>query len=121
MPVSRSATSVTPISRQLRPVASIGPVRAARQLARRTTPADREDSPRVLLPITLEGAADYLCAQRRALLRSPLGVYVSHIDAHRERMAVWFDLARADVGFAIHTLLSTVPNATLGSLRQRAS
>ncbi|MEX3527084.1 MAG: hypothetical protein VB143_07140 [Burkholderia sp.] len=75
----------------------------------------------MLLPITLEGSANYLCAQRRALLRSPLGVYVSHIDAHRARMAVWFDLARADVSFAIHTLLTTVPDATLGCLRPRLS
>lgn len=57
---------------------------------------------------------------RRALLRSPIGVYVSHIDAHRDRMAVWFDLARADLNFAIHTLLTTVPDATLGCLRKRA-
>ncbi|WP_241014908.1 hypothetical protein [Burkholderia sp. Ac-20379] len=96
-------------------------MRAARQPARRAEPLAREDSPRVLLPITLEGDAEYLCAQRRVLLRSPLGVYVSHIDAHRERMAVWFDLAHADVSFAIHTLMSTVPNATLGGLRPRAS
>ncbi len=103
--------------------------RAARtpavQVTAPSAPSPSADSaaaaaPRVLLPVTLEGDADYLCAQRRALLRSPLGVHVSHIDAHRERMAVWFDLAHADLGFAIHTLLATVPDAMLGSLRRRA-
>ncbi|MGN3962778.1 hypothetical protein ACS0ZG_10590 [Burkholderia gladioli] len=125
MPATRNATSTTAqtTGRQARPIVSIGPARArqTRSSISLSAPLARDSAPRVLLPVTLEGSADYLCAQRRALLRSPLGVYVSHIDAHRARMAVWFDLARADVSFAIHTLLTTVPDATLGCLRPRLS
>ncbi|MBI0331566.1 hypothetical protein I6G79_31970 [Burkholderia plantarii] len=126
MPVHRTATSSSQSAsaaqalRAPRQVVAIGPTRAARPASQSAMAAARDGAPRVLLPVTLEGTADYLGTQRRALLRSPIGVYVSHIDAHRDRMAVWFDLARADLNFAIHTLLTTVPDATLGCLRKRA-
>ncbi|QJP69234.1 hypothetical protein [Burkholderia glumae] len=122
MPVHRTASpsapssSAAPALRARRPVAGVGPTRAVRPASPPAAAAAR-----VLLPVTLEGTADYLGSQRRALLRSPIGVYVSHIDAHRDRMAVWFDLARADLNFAIHTLLTTLPDAALGCLRKRAS
>ncbi|MCR1768036.1 hypothetical protein B7760_04613 [Burkholderia glumae] len=127
MPVHRTASpsapssSAAPALRARRPVAGVGPTRAVRPASPPAAAAARDGAARVLLPVTLEGTADYLGSQRRALLRSPIGVYVSHIDAHRDRMAVWFDLARADLNFAIHTLLTTLPDAALGCLRKRAS
>lgn len=72
------------------------------------------------MPVHRTATSSSPSASAAPALRSPIGVYVSHIDAHRDRMAVWFDLARADLNFAIHTLLTTVPDATLGCLRKRA-
>ena len=55
----------------------------------------------------------------RALLHSPLGVYVVSMETVREEIRVELDIARDDVDFTLHTLISRLPAALIGPLRQR--
>ena len=70
-------------------------------------------SARALLLVTLPHA------QLRALLHSPLGVYVVNTEAGRTEDHVHLDIAREDLDFTLHTLLSTLPVATIGPLKRR--
>jgi hypothetical protein len=70
---------------------------------------------RALLLVTLPHA------QLRALLRSPLGVYVVNTEAGREEIRVHLDIAREDFDFTLHMLLATLPVATIGPLKRRAN
>ncbi|MCC8402996.1 hypothetical protein LJ655_14065 [Paraburkholderia sp. MMS20-SJTN17] len=72
-------------------------------------------SARALLLVTLPHA------QLRALLHSPLGVYVISTEAAREEVRVQLDIAREDLDFTLHTLLTTLPVGTIGPLRRRVS
>lgn len=60
-------------------------------------------------------------AQLRALLRSPLGVYVVNTETGREEVGVQLDIAREDLDFTLHTLIATLPVATIGPLKRRIS
>jgi hypothetical protein len=72
-------------------------------------------SARALLLVTLPHA------QLRALLRSPLGVYVVNTEAVRAEDHVQLDIAREDLDFTLHTLLATLPAATIGPLKRRVN
>ncbi len=72
-------------------------------------------SARALLLVTLPHA------QLRSLLHSPLGVYVLNTEAVREEDRVQLDIARQDLDFTLHTLLTTLPAATIGPLKRRIS
>jgi hypothetical protein len=75
---------------------------------------------RVLLCVTLACAAkEQGQAQVRALLRSPLGVYVLDLTMHRECIRVRFDIAANDVDFTLHTLISDLPEAMIGPIETR--
>jgi hypothetical protein len=73
---------------------------------------------RLLLPITLpvhrhEKASSLL----HTLLHSPLGAYVVDVETGDETIRVACRVARGDLGFALHTLIATLPEATLGRVR----
>jgi hypothetical protein len=68
---------------------------------------------RALMHVTLPPA------QLRALLHSPLGVYVVGTDIVREEVLVQLDIATEDLDFTLHTLISTVPAALIGPLKRR--
>jgi hypothetical protein len=72
-------------------------------------------SARTLLLVTLPHT------QLRALLYSPLGVYVVSTETGREEDRVQLDIAREDLDFTLHTLLVTLPVATIGPLKRRIS
>lgn len=54
-----------------------------------------------------------------ALLRSPLGVYVTHTDVSRERVSAQLDIAAEDLDFTLHMLVSILPGALIGPARPR--
>lgn len=56
--------------------------------------------------------------QLRALLHSPLGVYVVATQAKREDILVQLDIAFDDLDFTLHTLISTLPAAMIGPLKR---
>jgi hypothetical protein len=73
---------------------------------------------RVLLPITLSAPrSGHASAWLPTLLHSPLGPYVVDIDTGADTVCVTCCLARRDLGFALHTLLASLPEATLGRVR----
>ena len=77
-------------------------------------------SPRVLLPvILLRQSEDQSREQLRALLHSPLGVYVASTEVVRDQLHVLFDIAPDDLDFTMHTLIATLPQATIGPLKRR--
>ncbi|WDD93117.1 hypothetical protein Bsp3421_003171 [Burkholderia sp. FERM BP-3421] len=70
---------------------------------------------RVLLPVTLPVRTQAQASSLlHTLLHSPLGAYVVNVEAGDETIRVACRLARNDLGFALHTLLATLPEATLG-------
>jgi hypothetical protein len=74
----------------------------------------------MLLPVTLpretrDGSRDAL----RTLLHSPLGVYVVATEVTRAGVRVQLDIAPDDIDFAMHTLIATLPAATIGPVRRR--
>jgi hypothetical protein len=96
------------------------PLRTARPISRNNVIPFR--APRVLLPVTFMGeSSDATCAQLRALLHSPLGVYVTKTERVRNAVRVQFDIAPDDLDFTLHTLLSTLPQATIGRLSRRTA
>ncbi|HEY4298079.1 MAG TPA: hypothetical protein VGM85_16525 [Paraburkholderia sp.] len=77
-------------------------------------------SARALLQVTLpHPSQDLAGTQLRALLHSPLGVYVVSTDVVREEVRVQLDIAIEDLDFTLHTLISTVPAALIGPLKRR--
>jgi len=79
-------------------------------------------SARALLCVTLPHSPyDHTGTQLRALLHSPLGVYVVNTESVREEIRVHLDIAREDLDFTLHTLLTTLPAATIGPLKRRVS
>lgn len=79
-------------------------------------------SARALLQVTLPHPAhDLAGTQLRALLHSPLGVYVVSTDAGRDAVHVQLDIASEDLDFTLHTLISTVPAALIGPLKRRGN
>jgi hypothetical protein len=56
-------------------------------------------------------------ANLATLLRSPLGVYVIHTEVLRDSVQVRFDIAPEDLAFTMHTLLATLPEATIGAVQ----
>jgi hypothetical protein len=79
-------------------------------------------SARALLQVTLPHPShDLAGTQLRALLHSPLGVYVVSADAAREEVRVQLDIAYEDLDFTLHTLISTVPAALIGPLKRRGN
>jgi hypothetical protein len=73
---------------------------------------------RVHLQIFLTGAHPE--AQLASLLHSPIGVYVMSSRTDHDMIEVTFDIAHEDFDFTLHMLLSTVTEATVGSIvRQR--
>ena len=77
-------------------------------------------SPRAWLEVVLDAnnEADAR-AHLAALLHSPLGVYVAQTAFVRGAMRVQLDIAPEDIDFTMHTLISSVPQATIGALRPR--
>jgi hypothetical protein len=72
---------------------------------------------RAALDVSLTGAtADISRANLAILLRSPLGVYVSHTELLRDSVHVRFDIAPEDLTCTLHTLLATLPEATIGAV-----
>jgi hypothetical protein len=59
--------------------------------------------------------------QLRALLHSPLGVYVVSTEAVRTEVRVQLDIAVDDLDFTLHTLISTLPAALIGPLKRRGT
>src|ERR1700730_698755 len=81
-------------------------------------------SPRGRLPVTvplLRESEDQLRAQLRALLHSPLGVYVVSTEIVRDEVHVQFDIARDDLDFTMHTLIATLPQAMIGPVKRRST
>jgi hypothetical protein len=79
-------------------------------------------SARALLQVTLpHSSQDLAGAQLRALLHSPLGVYVVSTDTVREEVRVQLDIACEDFDFTLHTLIATIPAALIGPLKRRGN
>jgi hypothetical protein len=78
-------------------------------------------SSRILLPVSfVRESEEKTRAQVRALLHSPLGVYVTRTEQVRNEMHVHFQIASDDLDFTLHTLIATLPEATIGRVsRQR--
>jgi hypothetical protein len=77
-------------------------------------------SPRVLLPVILSVESENRTrAQLATLLRSPLGVYVTSTEVVRSEIRVQLDIAREDLDFTIHTLMTTLCEAMIGPLKRR--
>ncbi|MGF6773438.1 hypothetical protein P3T18_005952 [Paraburkholderia sp. GAS199] len=77
---------------------------------------------RARLPVTLpHPLRDAPGAQLRALLHSPLGVYVASTKTVREGIRVELDIAPDDLDFTLHTLIATLPTALIGPLTRRAA
>jgi hypothetical protein len=77
---------------------------------------------RVRLQVTLPHRSYELPGtQLRVLLHSPLGVYVVSTEAVRQEIRVQLDIAPDDLDFTLHTLISTLPAATIGPLKRRSA
>ncbi|MEM5383022.1 hypothetical protein VSR68_05370 [Paraburkholderia phymatum] len=50
------------------------------------------------------------------LFHSPLGVYVSHTEVSRNDVCVHFNIAPEDLDFTLHTLITTLSEATIGRI-----
>jgi hypothetical protein len=73
---------------------------------------------RAALDVSLSGPTpDIPRANLAILLRSPLGVYVTHTEVLRDSIRVRFDIAPEDLAFTLHTLLATLPEATIGTVQ----
>jgi hypothetical protein len=97
---------------------------AARQIARPVTKSNVIPFPlsRVLLPVTLIADSEPAAREQlRSLLHSPLGVYVVGTEVVRDGVRVNFSIAPEDLAFTMHTLIASVPQALIGSLRRAVS
>jgi hypothetical protein len=70
---------------------------------------------RATLPVVFDGPkADELLA---TLIHSPLGVYMrATTTTKRDEICVLLDIAQEDLDFTLHTLISTLPEGTIGTL-----
>lgn len=77
-------------------------------------------STRALLQVTLPHPSNDPAgaSSLRALLHSPLGVYVVGTYHVREEVRVQLDIAIEDLDFTLHTLISTLPVALIGPLQR---
>lgn len=75
---------------------------------------------RALLLVTLPHPSNDLdgASSLRALLHSPLGVYVAGTHHVRNEVRVQLDIAIEDLDFTLHTLISTLPVASIGPLQR---
>ncbi len=72
---------------------------------------------RAQLEVFLTGTSpDTLRAHLATLFHSPLGVYVSRAEATRGKVCVHFNIATEDLHFTLHTLITTLPEATIGAI-----
>jgi len=77
-------------------------------------------SPRVQMPVTLTGdSAAESRAHLKALLHSPLGVYVASTEVVRNQVRLQLDIALDDIDFTMHALITTLPQAMIGPLKRR--
>jgi hypothetical protein len=77
---------------------------------------------RVRLQVTLpHRSCELPGTQLRVLLHSPLGVYVVATEAVRQEIRVQLDIAFDDLDFTLHTLIATLPAATIGPLKRRSA
>jgi hypothetical protein len=75
---------------------------------------------RVLLNVTLPRAsANESRVQVTALFHSSVGVYVAGMETLRDKINVHFDIAPEDLDFVMHTLIVTLPQATIGPVERR--
>jgi hypothetical protein len=100
-------------------------VRSARSIAR---PVQHNNNvipfplSRAFLPVTLLGESeDAARSQLKSLLHSPLGVYVVSTEIVRDGVRVLFAIAPEDLDFTMHTLIASVPQALIGSLKRVGS
>ncbi|MFM0378052.1 hypothetical protein PQQ72_13680 [Paraburkholderia strydomiana] len=105
-----------PVSYQDHEVTAFNPSRPEQQLASANIIPLR--GRRVALPVMLDGPkADALLA---TLIHSPLGVYIrATTSTKRDEICVTLDIAREDLDFTLHTLISTLPEGTIGTLTTR--
>jgi len=76
----------------------------------------------VQLPVTLLGQSEQDArSQLKALLHSPLGVYVVSTEVVRDQALVDLDIAPDDLDFTLHALINTLPHAMIGALKRRPS
>jgi hypothetical protein len=74
---------------------------------------------RVLLPVTLTGNHQSDArTQLKTLLHSPIGVYAVSTEIIRDDVRVQFDIAPEDLGFTLHALMTSLPQAMIGPLRR---
>lgn len=74
-------------------------------------------APRAQVEVFLTGASpDALRTNLTRLFHSPLGVYVSSTNALRDKVCVHLNIAPDDLDFTLHTLIKTLPEATIGTL-----
>ena len=77
---------------------------------------------RVQLAVFLTGTKpDSLRANLDLLYHSPLGVYVSQTETVRDSVCVHFNIAPEDLDFTLHTLIATLPEATIGAITRAGS
>jgi hypothetical protein len=94
---------------------------AARQFARPVLKNNVIPFPlsRVLLPVTLMSDSEQAAREQlKSLLHSPLGVYVVSTEVVRDGVRVTFSIAPEDLAFTMHTLIGSVPQALIGSLKR---
>ena len=74
-------------------------------------------SSRAQVEVFLTGtSSDALRTHLATLLHSPLGVYVSRTNVLRDKICVHLNIAPDDLDFTLHTLITTLPEAMIGTL-----
>jgi hypothetical protein len=71
-------------------------------------------SPRAIVQIHFTGKSQDL--HLAILLDSPLGIDVMQTETLRDSVRVALDIAPEDFNFTLHTLITTVPAATIGAV-----
>ena len=74
-------------------------------------------SPRATVQVYLTGNTPD--THLSALLHSPLGVYVIQTEPLRDSVRVSLDIAPEDFNFTLHTLMTALPEATIGPVTPR--
>jgi 4-hydroxy-tetrahydrodipicolinate synthase len=73
-------------------------------------------SSRASLEVSLTGTTpEAPRAHLATLLRSPLGVYISHTEVLHDSVRVRLDIAPEDLDFTLHMLQTTLPDTTIGT------
>ena len=74
-------------------------------------------SSRAQVEVFLTGTdSDVLRTHLATLLHSSLGVYVSRTNVLRDKICVHLNIAPDDLDFTLHTLITTLPEAMIGTL-----